>query len=185
MAPALQVTKTVAPAVPFEYCPISESLDCFGKKWALQILRDVAFLGNPTFGQILRRNDGLTPRALSIQLRSLIREGAVRRVSDPADRRRVRYTLSRQGKDAVPILAALLQYGMRYHAHRVFVDGRRRGIETVYPGHQNFLLGRLASYASVAESGHGITRYRNLTIRIRRRSRTARRSRDAPSENQD
>lgn len=47
--------------VPFEICPIPESLECFGRKWALLVLRDVAFLGDPTFGQILRRNPGPTP----------------------------------------------------------------------------------------------------------------------------
>jgi DNA-binding HxlR family transcriptional regulator len=136
--------------VPFEFCPITESLECFGRKWALLVLRDVAFLKAPTFGQILHRNPGLTPRALSLQLRNLLHEGAIVRVPDPVDHRRVRYRLTPRGKDAVPILGALLQYGLRYHADRVFVDRKPRALGTVYPDQQDFLLGPLLAYARAA-----------------------------------
>jgi DNA-binding HxlR family transcriptional regulator len=133
--------------VPLESCPITQSLVCYGRKWALLILRDVAFLGNPSFGDFLRRNEGLTPRALSIQLRNLTREGAIVRVTDPDDGRRVRYELTPRGRDAVPILGALLAYGLRYHSEQVFRDGKARTMERVYPGEQSLLLGRLLRYA--------------------------------------
>jgi DNA-binding HxlR family transcriptional regulator len=137
-------------AVPLEACPITQTLDCFGRKWALLVLRDVAFLGNPSFGDFLRRNEGLTPRALSIQLRSLVHEGAIFRVLDPSDRRRVRYELTPRGRDAVPILGALLAYGLRYRSEQVFADGRSRSMERVYPGEQPLFLGRLLRYAEKA-----------------------------------
>jgi DNA-binding HxlR family transcriptional regulator len=142
----------VRASVPLESCPITQSLGCYGRKWALLVLRDVAFLANPSFGDFLRRNEGLTPRALSIQLRNLIREGAIVRVVDPIDRRRVLYKLTPRGRDAVPILAALLAYGMRHHADRVFPDGNPRSMEQVYPGEQPLFLGRLIRYARKAEA---------------------------------
>ncbi|MGI0140035.1 MAG: winged helix-turn-helix transcriptional regulator [Thermoplasmata archaeon] len=133
--------------VPFEVCPIAATLKSFGRKWALPVLRDVAFLREPTFGQILRRSPGLTPRALSLQLRNLRHEGAIVRVADPLDRRRVRYRLTRRGRDAVPILTALVEYGIRYHADRVFEDRLPRRLASIYPGEQPFLLGALDQYA--------------------------------------
>lgn len=147
MNPRVRAKHRVTPSVPFEACPITESLGCYGRKWALLVLRDVAFLGNPTFGDFLRRNEGLTPRALSIQLRSLAKEGAILRVGDPKDRRRIHYELTARGRDAVPILGALLSYGMRYRSTRVFLDGQARTMQRVYPGEQPFFLGRLMSYA--------------------------------------
>jgi DNA-binding HxlR family transcriptional regulator len=137
----------VRAAVPLESCPITQTLDCYGRKWALLVLRDVAFLANPCFGDFLRRNEGLTPRALSIQLRSLIREGAIVRVTDPNDHRRIRYELTPRGRDAVPILGALLAYGLRHRSERVFPDGKARSMERVYPGEQPLFLGRLMRYA--------------------------------------
>jgi len=138
--------------VPFKSCPIRASLDlgCLGRKWALVILRDVAFSRDMTFGQILRKNSGLTPRALSMRLRDLQAEGVIERVADPMDSRKVHYRLTKQGADAVPILTALVQYGIQHHSDKVFEDKRPRELETLYPGDQKFMLGRLERFAMKA-----------------------------------
>jgi DNA-binding HxlR family transcriptional regulator len=135
--------------VPFESCPIRTSLDfgCLGRKWALIVLRDVAFSRDITFSQILRKNSGLTPRALSIRLRDLQKEGVIERVADAVDNRKVHYRLTRQGEDVVPILTALIQYGVRYHSDKVFKDKLPRELESLYPGNQEFMLGRLERFA--------------------------------------
>jgi DNA-binding HxlR family transcriptional regulator len=135
--------------VRFESCPIRTSLDlgCLGRKWALIVLRDVAFSRDVTFSQILRKNSGLTPRALSIRLRDLQREGVIERAPDALDNRKSHYRLTRQGDDVVPILTALIQYGIRYHSDKVFKDKRPRELESLYPGNQEFMLGRLERFA--------------------------------------
>jgi DNA-binding HxlR family transcriptional regulator len=135
--------------VPFKSCPIRTSLDlgCLGRKWALIVLRDVAFSRDATFSQILRKNPGLTPRALSIRLRDLQREGVIERMADALDNRKVHYRLTKQGEDVVPILTALIQYGIRYHSDKVFEDKRPRELESLYPGRQEFMLGRLERFA--------------------------------------
>ena len=135
--------------VPFKSCPIRTSLHlgCLGRKWALIVLRDVAFSRDATFSQILRKNPGLTPRALSIRLRDLQREGVIERVADAVDNRKVHYRLTKQGEDVVPILTALIQYGIRYHSDKVFEDKQPRELESLYPGNQEFMLGRLERFA--------------------------------------
>jgi DNA-binding HxlR family transcriptional regulator len=144
--------KPISSRVPFKSCPIRASLDLgyLGRKWALVVLRDVAFSRDMTFGQILRKNSGLTPRALSMRLRDLQTEGVIRRVADATDSRKVHYRLTRQGEDAVPILTALVQYGIRHHSDKVFEDKRPRELETLYPGNQEFMLGRLERFAMKA-----------------------------------
>lgn len=104
-------TEPILPDVPFESCPIRASFRSLGRKWALLVLRDVAFLRDVSVGQILQRNEGLTARALSIRWQDLRSEGPIDRITDPRDARRVHYVLTRKGEDAVPILAAFLQYG--------------------------------------------------------------------------
>jgi DNA-binding HxlR family transcriptional regulator len=139
--------------VPFKSCPIRTSLDlgCLGRKWALIVLRDVAFSRDVTFSQILRRNSGLTPRALSMRVRDLQREGVIERVADAVDNRKVHYRLTRKGEDVVPILTALIQYGIRYHSDKVFEDRQPRELESLYPGKEGFLLGRLERFAKKAD----------------------------------
>jgi DNA-binding HxlR family transcriptional regulator len=138
----------ILPKVPFEECPIRLSLGCLGRKWALIILRDIAFLRDQTFGEILQRNSSLTPRALSIRLRDLQKEGLIERKVDPADNRKVHYRLTRQGRDVIPVLTALIQYGIRYHAGSVFQDKKPRDLESLYQGRQEFMLGRLEKFAT-------------------------------------
>ena len=137
----------VVPRVPFESCPIRLSVGCLGKKWALIILRDIAFLRDQTFSQILQRNSGLTPRALSIRLWDLQREGVIERITDRGDKRKGYYRLTKQGRDVVPVLTALIQYGIRYHADSVFEDEKPRELTTLFPGKERFLLGRLEKFA--------------------------------------
>lgn len=143
----------IVPHVPFERCPIRASLGVFGRKWALLVLRDVAFFRAMSFGQILHRNPGMTPRVLSMRLRDLQKEGVIERIEDPNDKRSVRYHLTTKGDDVVPILTAFIQYGIRHHADLVFQDGKPRTLEDVFPEHRAEMLGRLARYAENLDEG--------------------------------
>ncbi len=133
----------VLPKVPFEMCPIWASLGVFGRKWSLILLRDMFFLKYDKFGQFLRNNLGLTPRALSMRLRDLQREGIIQRVVFSDEKRDVRYKLTRKGLDSIPILTAFIQYGIRHHADRVFEDGKPRKLSQVFPEKQPLMLGKL------------------------------------------
>ena len=104
--------RQVAPLLAYQADPIRESVKRLGKKWALLILRDMAFLKLDRFGQILRNNPGLTPRVLSRRLDQMEAEGLVRRVEEHAA---VRYELTDRGEDAVFILLAFLRYGIKHH----------------------------------------------------------------------
>jgi len=139
MEPVLQV--------PFEKCPIRASLGSLGRKWALLVLRDVAFFRDTTFSQILRNNRGMTPRVLSMRFKDLCKEGLIQRNVDSDDERVVHYQLTAKGRDVVPILTAFIQYGIRHHADIVFEDEKPRELERVFPGEQAFMLGRLSRYA--------------------------------------
>lgn len=128
-------------------CPIRVSLGVLGRKWALVVLRDVAFRPESSFTQILSRTRGLTPRVLSMRLRDLRAEGLVEKVADGSDERRFHYRLTAKGVDAVPILTALVAFGIRHHADEVFVDARPRRLEECFPGRAPELLGALYDFA--------------------------------------
>jgi DNA-binding HxlR family transcriptional regulator len=143
----------ILPEIPFTACPIRASLGVLGRKWTLLILRDMTFLKNMKFSQILRSNPGLTPRALSIRLRDLQREGLIDKIVNPKDRRGISYRLTQKGKDSTPILTAFIQYGMRHHAKQVFEDGKPRRLTDVFPQLQSQLLGKfILAYANDTKS---------------------------------
>ena len=83
-----------------------------------------------------------------MRLRELEEDGFIRGEANHADRREITYRLTRKGLDVMPILTAFIQFGIRYHARRVFEDGRPRALEDVYPVERPRMLGRLLPYAA-------------------------------------
>ncbi len=142
----------IIPRIPFEMCPIRSSLGVLGKKWTLLVMRDVAFYRLIKFSQILKNNPGLTPRVLSLRLVDLRKDGLIERVSDPKDQRVVKYQLTKKGNDTIPILTAFIQYGARYHAQRVFEDGKPHRLADLFPDERGIMLGRLLQYARGARA---------------------------------
>ncbi|MCI4366336.1 MAG: helix-turn-helix transcriptional regulator [Thermoplasmata archaeon] len=139
------------PAVMWEACPIATTLGTLGRKWTLQILRDVAFFPKANFGLIRKYNPGLRQRTLSIRLRQLAKEDLIRRVEPPKDRRHPYYELTTKGLEIWPILTSLLQFGVRYHADVVFADGRPRTVGEIYPNDASLMLGSLTEFARRVE----------------------------------
>lgn len=128
-------------------CPIRASMGVLGHKWALVILRDVAFLPEPTFGIILHRNLGLTPRILSSRLNELRAGRLIEKVAHATDNRVFYYRLTERGRGTVPVLAALMDFGMKHFPELVFDNGKPKSMAEVYPGLAARFLGDLYEYA--------------------------------------
>src|SRR2546428_13769348 len=62
---ASEEERKIYPLLAYQADPILESVKWLGRQRTLLILRDLAFLKLTRFGQILRNNRGLTPRALA------------------------------------------------------------------------------------------------------------------------
>lgn len=82
-----------------------------------------------------------------MRLKELQTEGLIERIIDPRDRRLVKYQLTRKGRDAIPVLTALIQFGAWHYPQLVFNDGKRRTLHELFPDKQEFMLGRLFEYA--------------------------------------
>lgn len=120
-------------------CPIQTTLGALGRKWALPILRDVTFFENVRFSDLLANNAGLTPRVLSFRLAELQEEGYLVRVEQDGS---ITYDLTEKGRDAAPILGALIGFGIKHHARTVFKDHRPRDLGEFLPGASCALLER-------------------------------------------
>jgi DNA-binding HxlR family transcriptional regulator len=146
------------PAVPLEACPIATTLGTLGRKWALTVLRDIAFFPDTSFSLILRNNPGLRQRTLSLRLRQLAAEGLIVKSSPQSGSIRRNYRLSEKGLQVWPILASLAQYGVQNHADVVFADGKPRDLEQVFPSGMSLMLGR---FANGAPSRRGVEQSRS------------------------
>lgn len=93
-------------------CPVAQTLERIGEWWTLLIVRE-AFLGRRRFGEF-QQHLGIARNVLSARLRKLVAEGILERRASPDDGREVEYRLTEKGRDLMPVLLALAQWGERW-----------------------------------------------------------------------
>ena len=90
-------------------CPIPAAVELIGEKWAFLILRG-AFNGLEHFEQF-QAALGIARNILSNRLAKLVDGEILERRPDPADRRKVVYSLTEKGEALLPVVLALRQWG--------------------------------------------------------------------------
>jgi len=90
-------------------CPIPAAVDLIGEKWAFLILRG-AFNGLKHFEEF-QAGLGIARNILSDRLSKMVAGGILDRQPDPAERRRVIYSLTGKGEGLLPVVLALRQWG--------------------------------------------------------------------------
>ena len=96
----------------FAECGISAMLEVVGERWSFLILRG-AFNGLHHFEEF-QSALGIARNILSNRLTRLVEHQILRREPDPADRRKVAYRLTERGRELLPVLIAMRQWGERW-----------------------------------------------------------------------
>jgi DNA-binding HxlR family transcriptional regulator len=96
-------------------CPIAYSLDVLGDRWTLLILRDLAFKSRRHFQDFLGASEKISSNILADRLQRLERWRLVQSVPDAEDGRRIRYFLTEDGLDLIPILIEMTVWGSKRH----------------------------------------------------------------------
>ncbi len=97
-------------------CPISYSLDLFGDKWTLLILRDVILRGKTRFVEFQSSDEKIASNVLSDRLRRLEDQGIVQTTRDPADARKKIYAATKKGLSLTPVLLEIAAWGASHDA---------------------------------------------------------------------
>ena len=99
-----------------ENCSVKRALDVVGEKWTLLVLRE-AFYGARRFEQF-QAHVGCARNLLSERLNTLVEGGVLQRVPyrEPGQRERHEYHLTDKGRDLLPAVVALMQWGDRWEA---------------------------------------------------------------------
>jgi DNA-binding HxlR family transcriptional regulator len=95
-------------------CPVSLSLEIFGDRWTLLVLRDVIFTGARHFRELLAGDEGISSNTLADRLAQLVEHGLLTRAGDPSHKQKVTYSLTEQAIELVPVLVALSDWGVRH-----------------------------------------------------------------------
>lgn len=95
-------------------CPVSISLEMFGDRWSLLIIRDLMVRGYRTYKEFLQSGEGIATNILAGRLRSLEAAGIITAEPEATDARRINYRLTEKGIDLAPVLLELLIWAARH-----------------------------------------------------------------------
>lgn len=90
------------------------SLEIFGDRWSLLIVRDLMVRGHRKFKQFQQSGEGIATNILADRLRRLKAAGIITAELDQADGRTVNYRLTEKGIDLAPVLLELLIWGAKH-----------------------------------------------------------------------
>lgn len=94
--------------------PMTTALQAIGGKWKLLLLDSIRKECPRRFGELRKEMKHITQTTLTTQLRELERDGIITRAVFPEVPPRVEYKLTDLGKQLIPIMDALCQWGGLY-----------------------------------------------------------------------
>lgn len=150
----MQVTVQELPRMPQDEpkkrsgCPISYSLDVFGDRWTLLILRDLILFGKQRFREFLGSEEAIASNILADRLKRLEMGGIVTREPDPDDGRQRIYRATDKGRRLTPVLLELAAWGATHDEKSSAPSGFAQAFyadrEAFYTNHRE-LLAQLAA----------------------------------------
>jgi DNA-binding HxlR family transcriptional regulator len=95
-------------------CPVSVSLEKFGDRWSLLIIRDLMVRGYRTFKEFQESGEGIATNVLADRLKKLEGTGIITAEADETDGRRSNYRLTEKGIYLAPVVLELLIWASRH-----------------------------------------------------------------------
>jgi DNA-binding HxlR family transcriptional regulator len=96
-------------------CPINYTVEIFGDKWMLLLLRDLMFNGKNSFLEFRASDEKISSAVLTEKLNILLNEGIVSKVTSPKNASKFLYLLTDKGIELVPVMVEFLDWGARYN----------------------------------------------------------------------
>jgi len=97
-------------------CPLSGSLEVFGDKWSLLIIRDLMFFKKSTYNDFLKSAEGIATNILASRLKALEENGIVEKSAHPDSKAKNLYKLTTKGIDLLPIIMEIYIWSDKYCA---------------------------------------------------------------------
>ena len=118
-------------------CPISCSLDIWGDKWSLLIIRDLMFAKECTYGDFLKSAEGIATNILASRLQLLEENRMIEKLDHPDSKAKVLYKLTSKGIDLLPIMIEINIWAEKYFSN--LPDDRRAMLKEVKKDKAGFI----------------------------------------------
>ncbi|WP_343747434.1 helix-turn-helix domain-containing protein [Fluviicola sp.] len=107
-------------------CPVSSSLDLWGDKWSLLIIRDLMYAKSCTYSDFLKSEEKIATNILASRLETLDETGIISKSEHPDSKSKVLYKLTQKGIDLLPVLMEIYLWGEKYfqlsEQHKAFLE---------------------------------------------------------------
>ena len=94
-------------------CPVAYSLDIFGDRWTLLVIRDL-FLGRTRFKEFAASPEGIPTNILTERLERLLARGIIEQIPAEDGTKRLAYRLTKKGKALGRVLRAMRDWGLAW-----------------------------------------------------------------------
>jgi DNA-binding HxlR family transcriptional regulator len=129
-------------------CPVSLSLDIFGDKWTLLILRDFIFFNNRHFNELVSI-EKISTNILTDRLNRLLENGIVKKDVDTSNKSSFLYSLTRKGLDLIPIVIEIYRWGANYTVGNNAENKLKRRVNTEFAETTKEIVERLRTTHNV------------------------------------
>jgi len=93
------------------HCPINFTLEHFGDKWSLLIIRDLMFKEKRHYNEFLESDEKVSTSVLGDRLKMLEELGIISKGEDDVKKSRIKYSLTKKGIDMLPVLIDMIIWG--------------------------------------------------------------------------
>ena len=102
-------------------CPIETAFRHVGKKWTVNIIRDM-MLGKKRFTEFLQANPEMSTKMLSQRLRDLEKDAIIKKRIVSKNPVRIEYGLTARGEDLNRVLFEMSMFSMKHYGKEVFCE---------------------------------------------------------------
>lgn len=95
-------------------CPVSCSLEIWGDKWSLLIVRDLMFAKQCTYGDFLKSDEKIATNILASRLQTLEENEIITKSDHPDSKAKVLYKLTQKGIDLLPLMIEINLWAEKY-----------------------------------------------------------------------
>ncbi|PIT99965.1 MAG: transcriptional regulator [Bdellovibrionales bacterium CG10_big_fil_rev_8_21_14_0_10_45_34] len=96
-------------------CPICFSLELFGDKWSLLILRDIILFDKKHYHEFMDSSEGISTNILADRLQKLECAGLIKKKQNEENQKKFIYAPTDEALDLLPLLIEMTLWGVKHN----------------------------------------------------------------------
>ncbi len=105
-------------------CPVEVALRHIGKKWSMNIIRDL-LMGKKRFKDFLESNKGISTKMLSQRLKELEKDGIIEKKITQKTPLHIEYSITQKGKDLGNVLFEIAMFSYKHYPSELIKEGTK------------------------------------------------------------